>query len=335
MARLTTRGSPGQVQLLTVLRQECPACGELMHWRYENRRTVVTLGGMLGLRMRISRCENASCERYHRPYRPEAEGALVLPQHEFGLDVLALVGALRYQEHRSVPEIHAALVARGVTICERSVTNLVDRYDELLATALGDSARLRKELSVQGRMVLALDGLQPDVGHEVLWVLRDCLSSQVLLARSLLSSTCEDLAQLLRQALQPLGKIPVVGVISDGQDTIRRAVAQELPGVPHQLCQFHFLREAALPVFEADRHAKKLLKAQVRGVRPIERSGEGRDDTEAQVVRGYCSAVRSALTDDGHPPLDAAGLRLKQRLEAVSQSLQRVTQKGGRGARRR
>jgi hypothetical protein len=111
---------PGQVQLLTVLRQECPACGELLHWRYENCRTVVTWGGMLGLRMRISRCENASCERYHRPYRPEAEGALVLPQHEFGLDVLALVGALRYQEHRSVPEIHAVLVARGVAICERS-----------------------------------------------------------------------------------------------------------------------------------------------------------------------------------------------------------------------
>jgi hypothetical protein len=54
------------------------------------------------------------------------------------------------------------------------------------------------------------------------------------------------------------------------------------------------------------------LKALVRDVHPIERSVEGRDDTEAQVVRGYCSAVRSALTDDGHPPLDAAGVRLKQ-----------------------
>jgi hypothetical protein len=137
MARLTTRGLPGQVQLLTVLRPECPACGELLHWRYENRRTVVTLGGMLGLRMRISRCENASCERYHRPYRPEAEGALVLPQHEFGLDVLALVGALRYQEHRSVPEIHAVLVARGVAICERSVTNLVDRLRRVAGHGAG------------------------------------------------------------------------------------------------------------------------------------------------------------------------------------------------------
>jgi hypothetical protein len=76
------------------------------------------------------------------------------------------------------------------------------------------------------------------------------------------------------------------------------------------------------------------VKAQVRGVRPIERSVEDRDDVEAQVVRRYCSAVRSALTDDGHPPLDAAGVRLKQRLESVTESLQRVAQKGGRAARR-
>jgi hypothetical protein len=304
-----------------------------MRYRYENWHAVVTLRGMQGLRLRIRRCENPACERYHRAYRPEAEGALVLPQHEFGLDVLALVGALRYQEHRSVPEIHAVLLQRGVAICERSVTNLVDRYDELLATALGDSARLRKGLSAQGRIVLALDGLQPDVGHEVLWVLRDCISSQVLLARSLLSSTSKDLAQLLHEALEPLKDIAVVGVISDGQNSIRLAVAQALPGVPHQLCQFHFLREAALPVFEADRHAKKELKAQARGIRPIERSVEGRDDTEAQVVRGYCSAVRSALTDDGHPPLDTPGVRLKQRLEVITESVQRVAQKGGRGAR--
>ncbi len=331
MARLTTRGSPGQVQLLTVLRQECPACNAPLHWRYENRRTVVTLGGMLGLRLKISRCENVSCERYHRPYRPEAEGALVLPQHEFGLDVVALVGALRHQEHRSVPEIHAVLLSRGVSICERSVTSLVDRYDELLATALGDSARLRKELAAQGRVVLALDGLQPDVGHEVLWVLRDCLSGEVLLARSLLSATEADLAGLIGSVTSALA-VPVAAAVSDGQHSVRNAVAAALPGVPHQLCHFHYLREAARPLYEMDRHAKKELKKRVRGVRPIERKIEGRDDAEAVAIRGYCAAVRSALTDDGRPPLDASGLRLQGRLAAVAASLDRVGAK--RGSRR-
>jgi hypothetical protein len=257
-----------------------------------------------------------------------------LPQHEFGLDVIALVGVLRHREHRSVPEIHAILHQRGVAIAERSVTNLLDRYDELLAVSLTEGERLRGLLANQGRVILALDGLQPDVGHEVLWVVRDCLSGEVLLARSLLSGTAADLAALLREVAEAVG-VPVAGVISDGQTSIRRAVEQALPGVPHQLCQFHFLREAALPVFEADRHAKVELKKQVRGIRRIERAVEGSDAAAAEVVRGYCAAVRSAVTDDGRPPLAASGLTLKRRLEKVAASLDRVAEKGAarRGSR--
>ena len=158
-------------------------------------------------------------------------------------------------------------------------------------------------------------------------MVRDCLSGEVLLARSLLSGTARDLVPLLREVAEVVG-VPVLGVVSDGQTSVRRAVAAALPEVPHQLCQFHFLREAAHPVFEADRHAKVELKKQVRGVRPIERALEGRDDREAEVARGYCAAVRSALTDDGRPPLAASGLKLKARLEAVADSLERVVGKG-------
>jgi hypothetical protein len=331
MARRLARARAERERVLRPLRRVCASCRQPMRIRYENRRTLVTLSGAVRLRLKIRRCEQAGCPCYHTPCRPEAEGAVALPQHEFGLDVIALAGALRHREHRSVPEIHAILRERGVAIAERSVTNLLDRYDELLAVSLTDGARLRGVLASQGRVILALDGLQPDVGHEVLWVIRDCLSGEVLLARSLLSSTADDLAPLLREVAAAVG-VPVEGVISDGQTSIRRAAERALPGVPHQLCQFHFLREAALPVFEADRHAKVQLKAQVRGVRPIERRVEGRNDAEAEVVRGYCAAVRSALTDDGRAPLAASGLTLKGRLEKVAASLDRAA-KGGRSRR--
>ena len=82
-------------------------------------------------------------------------------------------------------------------------------------------------------------------------------------------------------------------------------------------------------MFEADRHAKTVLKKHVRGVRPIERALEGRSDEEAEAVRGYCLAVRSALTDDGRPPLCASGLKLHERLSLVQASIERVEQKGG------
>jgi hypothetical protein len=254
---------------------------------------------------------------------------LVLPHHEFGLDVLTLVGRLRHAEHRSVPEIHRELSRRGVVVAQRTVSNLLDRYDELRALATADPKRLQPLLSQQDRVVLAIDGLQPDVGHEVLWVLRDCLSGEVLLAKSLLSATTKDLSVLLAQVRDAL-PVPISGVISDGQSTIRKAVAKTLPGVPHQLCHFHYLRDAAKPIYEADRHAKKELKKRVRGIRVVERQAEGEDDVEAEIVRGYCAAVRSALTDDGRPPLAAPGLKLQDRFEQIAASLERVAGKVGK-----
>ena len=66
----------------------------------------------------------------------------------------------------------------------------------------------------------------------------------------------------------------------------------------------------------------------MRGVRPIERELEGRNDPEAEAVRGYCLAVRSAITDDGRPPLSASGIKLHERLSAIRDSVQRVSKKG-------
>jgi hypothetical protein len=312
---------------LEPLGDRCGDCDGKLWVAYHNARTVTMLEGSVRLRLVVRRCVNPECELYQRSRRPEQEGAFALPQGEFGLDVIALVGALRHAEHRSVPEIHRELSARGVGISERSVTNLLDRYEELVALRLSGNSGLRKRLEGQGRAILAIDGLQPDVGHEVLWVVRECLSGEVLLARSLLGGTQADLMPLLREVADALA-VPITGVVSDGQHAIRKAVGSALPTVPHQLCQFHYLREAAKEVYEADRNAKKELKKRVRGVRPIERALEGREDPEAEAIRGYCLAVRSAITDDGRPPLAASGLKLHERLSAIRDSVKRVGKKG-------
>jgi hypothetical protein len=328
MARRQPRPAAPRAYRLEPCQRRCPHRGGAAPVAYHGRRTVATLEGLARLTLVVRRCPDPACPRYRRPYRPEEEGGWALPHGEFGLDVIALVGRLRFAEHRSVPEIRQALLARGVAIAERSVTEQLRRYEERVALRLAEHTRLRARLAAQERVILALDGLQPDVGHEVLWVVRDCLSGEVLLARSLLGATEDDLAPLLREVAAAL-PVPIAGVISDGQASIRNAVASALPGVPHQLCQFHYLREAAKPIFEADRHAKVQLKKAVRGVRPLERALEGREDAEAQAIHGYCLAVRSALTDDGRPPLCAAGLRLHERLAAIHASLERVAERGG------
>ncbi len=145
---------------LTPGRTACPHRARPMWADYANRRTVHTLAGVTRLHLTIRRCRTTACGAYKKPYRPEVEGAVALPRHEFGLDVIALIGRLRYAEHRSVPEIRAHLLGRNVVVPERTATNRLDRYDELRATSLTDNGRLNTVLAAQKEVIRAIDGLQ-------------------------------------------------------------------------------------------------------------------------------------------------------------------------------
>jgi len=63
-----------------------------------------------------------------------------------------------------------------------------------------------------------------------------------------------------------------------------------LPEVAHGLCHFHYLREADMLIYEADRHAKKGIE-KVRGV-ALERSVNNPNEPITEVMQGYCQAVR-------------------------------------------
>ena len=332
MSRSTARAEPIEEHRLTPCLTTCATCGRLMPVAYTKKRKLMTRHGLVRLHLHIRRCEHAECAAFHHPYHPETEGQWALPGQEFGLDVVLRVGQLRYREHRSCPEIHAQLQQEGVSLALRSTQNLLTQYDLLLSLALETLPERATQLMAQGRVILAIDGLQPDVGHEVLWVVRDVLSGTILCARSLLSSASAELQTLIEEVVAAL-PVPVVAVVSDGQNSLRNAIAAALPDVPHQLCQFHYLREAARPLWEADRHAKKELKKRVRDVRSIERAAEQTNDAAGDVVLGYCAAVRSALTDDARPPLAFAGLQLAERLQQIQTSVESAGKKGGRRPR--
>ncbi len=103
MARTAARPQPTRNEHLQPWFLHCSACHQRLGADSKNRRTVATLTGLLRLTLDIRPCPNPHCPRYRKPYRPEAEGCYALPQHEFGLDVIAHVGNLRYGEHAASP----------------------------------------------------------------------------------------------------------------------------------------------------------------------------------------------------------------------------------------
>ena len=338
MARREARPRAERGRVPRPLRRCCPDRGRRTPIRYENRRAVAALDGPVRPRLKVRRREDAGCVRHHRPFRPEAEGAIaaaaapVRPRRDRPGRDLALPRAP--QRARDPPR--PARARRGGV---RAHGRQPARPRSLPSGGLsptGGTSRSRRRWTSRGAPPWPSGGgsCWRSTARSPTSAARSCGSSATACpARSCSPARCSrpprPTSPGCRARSAAVG-VPVAGVVSDGQHSVRLAVGQALPGVPHQLCHFHYLREAALPIFEADRHAKKEPKERVRGVRPSERAVEGRDDSEAEAGRGHRAVVRSALIDDGRPPLAASGLRLRRRPEAVAASLG-GSRKGGTG----
>jgi hypothetical protein len=139
----------------------------------------------------------------------------------------------------------------------------------MLAARQQDPEALRRQYESVDEIILSIDGLQPEKGHETLYVVRELTQKRVWFAEALISATAPEVRRLIKKAkewAESLGK-PVGLWLSDKQDAFVTGIRAEFPDVPHRYCDNHFLRDVAKPVLEADSHAKVQMRKKVRGLR--------------------------------------------------------------------
>src|SRR3989441_13371847 len=149
-------------------------------------------------------------------------------------------------------------------------------------------------------LVLSIDGLQPEKGHETLYVVRELNAKRMWFAEALLSSNADEVRRLLSQARAWATQVglPVHLWLSDKQAAFVTGIAAEFPGVPHRYGVNHFLRDLAKPMLEADSHAKVKMRRTVPGLRAIERAIL----PQRQLIAGETPAVAPAPTTPATPP---------------------------------
>jgi hypothetical protein len=320
----TSRDRRGSTQVdLYPEEQECPVCQHALKERYHKQRWIVRLDQHVNVVSHVLECGSVACSRRAVVYRPYQEDALALRGYSFGLDVVARIGELRYRDNLSITKLRGQLQRESnLSISIKEVALLCEVFLALVTTVAHQDQELMEQLRMGGSIVLAIDGVQPEKSYETLYILRDVCSGRVLVAKTLLSSATGEIEPLIEDVLG-LG-LPIMGVISDKQESICLAVQRKLPTVPHQICQYHYLKDVAQPVCAADRHFKKELKKKVRGIRDIERQAEQSLTKEAQVVVDYGLAIRTVMRDDGKYPLDPPGVKLYEKLQLIAASVERL-----------
>jgi hypothetical protein len=282
-----------------------------------SRRTVITLGGVIKLNHAGYRCPDPQCVGHQRTYRSVEADALALPHFTYGLDIVLLVGRLRLRQHQTVDEIHQEVLKRleplGVKMARREILYLFEAYCTLLraSSEAKDDQQWLSQVEKNGGIIVSVDGIQPEKGNETVYLVRDALTGRVLSAENVTSSETAVMKALLAPVVAL--KVKVLGTITDAQESELLAVQELWPQVPHQVCQFHALRDAAQPAYAADKKVKtamrKALQPKVRALRKqLKRDIPQASAVEAKqlsVLDEYASGVLAALNRDGIAPLDA------------------------------
>lgn len=325
----------------------CLSCGtRLRRYATLSERTVITLDGPIHLTHCGYRCPDSTCPTHRRSYRSAAADSLALPGFTFGLDLVILVGQLRLAQQHSLDQAHQALQARlspfELTISRREVLYLFEAYCTLVRAAqeIATDTAWQDQVRATGGLILSIDGIQPDKGNETVYLVRDVLSGRVLAAENVRSSD----TSTIRRLLQPIYdlNLPVIGAISDAQESLLQAIRALWPAIPHQVCQFHYLREASRPIYELDRalrkSIRKAIQQPVRDVRgqlerqlakpEIEQAESATTAAQLQVLNDYALALQSALNLEGQQPFRYASLAVDDALSEIDASLARL-QKGG------
>lgn len=327
---------------LTVLHSCCDFCGGPMEVRDYKTRRLYTLEEPIVLRSQAQVCKDETCKGHHKVKFAEDEIQFAPSNWSLAWDVFAHLGQARFARHLSVPEIRDELIEHySITLSEDCIEDYIGRYQSIVAARQRDPDRLRRHYeSVESdELILTIDGLQPEKGHETLYTVREVNGKRVWFGKTLLSSSHDEVEKILVEAkriAEDLGK-PIRAWMSDKQEAFVAGIKKVFPGVPHRYCQNHFLRDVAKPVLEADSSAKVDMRKKVRGLRTIEkeilqrqseREGEEKVAAEGQEILDYCAATRGILNKNQGGPLDPPGLKMADGLKDVQASIQRVLDKG-------
>ena len=193
---------------LEVEDRACPHCARWMHLCDHRHRRLFTLSGPLHVVSKLAHCPVPACPGHHQTFSAAAELGLALPWWAVGWDVFAWIGQRRFARHWSVAQIRSELKdSYAIELSDDALENYVRRYQTMLAARQQDPVVLAAEYRDVQDVILSFDGLQPEKGHETLYVVREVRKKRVWFAEALLSSAAEEVRALLSQAREWAGRL--------------------------------------------------------------------------------------------------------------------------------
>jgi len=262
--------------------RQCPNCNKDLVVQKTRTRTAVTLSGPTPITI-VTRY----CPFHPREIYPSVN-TITPHKSRYGYDVIAETGRLRFLENRQVSEIRNNFLNRGITIPERTIHWLCDRFLHYLMAVHWESipviARIIKE---QGGYVLHVDS-SGRRGPMIL-LLKDGWSGIRILTAPIQTEGADYVIPHLENLKVHLDD--PVAIVRDISEGLKKAVDRVFPEVYVIICHYHFLRNVALKMFDPlyprfrNRMNRLGVKKKLRELRRSLMRKENRNEEEIQTLK--------------------------------------------------
>ena len=300
-----------QIKTLKPRLKFCVSCRVKLIFKYkQDVKTVFCLDRTLLVTRWAYKCPSSNCKKYGKSILAARMG---LKNHSVGYDLLAEIGFQRVNEKKTLLNIQKYLLDEfGIKISEKQISNLADKYLQLIGNKVHETDL--ENLRSRGNVVISIDGVCPQKANTTLYLIREVVSGKILLARVIVNSATQYIAALYYE-IKEMG-LPIVGIISDKQASLRLGAREVFPEIPHQYCQFHYLRNISKDFEDNDRRLRKDIRKAFRGIYNTTKT------MDVHVKKGDCNGkeyeklkelfeiLKASSRISPHYPFKAVGIQL-------------------------
>lgn len=221
------------------LNKACIVCGSKVKFKYpDGGKLVHTLEGDIYQVMNYYACSDEVCEMSKKAFNPSPR--FDYGDGYFGADVFRLVADEFLLFNQKPDQIHHRLITSyQLDISSATIARMCD--DILQLKSLKIDEKTLEIIQEQGYILLGLDGQDPGRDAPSIWCFMDLISNRILATRKFDSFNHEVLYNTIEEILKLYG-VKIIGWVSDKQNVITKCHDTFYLEIPHQYCQYHFLR---------------------------------------------------------------------------------------------
>ncbi len=245
------------------LNLKCPLCEHDVKYEYANSGKIVhTLNGDINQVMNLYTCTNEECVFHDKTFNPAPRfdyGA-----RHYGADIFRLIADEFLIYELKADQIYKRLIRKyQLDISPDTVSRICDDILKLKSFKIDE--KTVEIIRAQGYILLGFDGQDPGGSAPALWNFMDLISNRVLATRKFESLDYKTLYRNIEEICKFYG-VKIIGWVSDKQNVITKCHDTFYQDMPHQYCQYHFLRNTWNHLAALDSNIYMPLKKTIGGL---------------------------------------------------------------------